>query len=257
MSEMCEVIKKIEDVAKQDIERMAAKGYDHIDPKAFGDSVDILKDAMEMKCFEKSILKECLEIEYMKNIKIPNKIREGELTERMLEEYDSDPGYGVMGNNRYGYNHYRYKNGRFAPKGRGRRMGYEPPYMHMMTEDDDWYGGMYDEMPYEYSGYRMGYSGGRGNSNGNSDGRSMNSGNSGRSHAGNSSRYGESYDRYQNNKKYYTENPTPEYEKMMKQSADEVFDDIESLAKKMFEDANPTDKAKFKTKMTQLVQKMQ
>lgn len=36
---------------------------------------------------------------------------------------------------RRGYDSYRYANGRFAPKGRGRRMGFdEPPYWHTMPE---------------------------------------------------------------------------------------------------------------------------
>ena len=70
------------------------------------------------------------------------------------------------------------------------------------------------------------------------------------------SRYGESYDRYKDNRRHYTENPTPEHQKMMKDSADEVFDDIEDLAKKMYEEADAQDRAKLKTKMTQLVQNM-
>ena len=48
MSEHYELIKKIKDIAKQDIEQMSANGYDNIDRKCFGESVDILKDAMQM-----------------------------------------------------------------------------------------------------------------------------------------------------------------------------------------------------------------
>ena len=70
------------------------------------------------------------------------------------------------------------------------------------------------------------------------------------------SRYGESYDRYKDSRRHYTENPTPEYQKKMKDDADEVMDDIEQLAKRMYEDSDPQDKAKFKQKMTQLVQNM-
>ena len=71
------------------------------------------------------------------------------------------------------------------------------------------------------------------------------------------SRYGESYDRYRDNRRHYTENPTPEHQKMMKESADDVFDDIEELVKKIYGEADASDKAKFKQKRTQLVQKMQ
>ena len=163
---------------------------------------------------------------------------------------------------RMGYNRYRYANGRFAPKGRGRRMGYEP-YMHMMEDDMDEYD-MYDEMPYPMTGYRMGYTGGnRGGNMGNSSSSGSYYGNYG---GGNSrsgydgmrqpSRYGESYDRYKDSRRHYTENPTPEYQQKMKENADEVFDDIEELAKKMYSEADANDKAKFKQKMTQLVQNM-
>lgn len=51
MSEHYELIKKIKDIAKQDIEQMSANGYDNIDRKCFGESVDILKDAMQMEYF--------------------------------------------------------------------------------------------------------------------------------------------------------------------------------------------------------------
>ncbi len=43
MSEHYELIKKIKDIAKQDIEQMSANGYDNIDRKCFGESVDILR----------------------------------------------------------------------------------------------------------------------------------------------------------------------------------------------------------------------
>ena len=159
----------------------------------------------------------------------------------------------------------RAANGRFVHRpGRGRSAGYTPyPYLHMMEDGMDDYD-MYDEMPYPMTGYRMGYTDGnrRGNM-GNSSSSGSYSGNYG---GGNSrsgyegmrqpSRYGESYDRYKDSRRHYTENPTPEYQQKMKENADEVFDDIEELAKKMYSEADANDKAKFKQKMTQLVQNM-
>ena len=157
----------------------------------------------------------------------------------------------------------RAANGRFVHRsGRGRSAGYTP-YLHMMGDDMDDYD-MYDEMPYPMTGYRMGYTdGNRGGNMGNSSSSGSYSGNYG---GGNSrsgyegmrqpSRYGESYDRYKDSRRHYTENPTPEYQKKMKDDADEVMDDIEQLAKRMYEDSDPQDKAKFKQKMTQLVQNM-
>ena len=157
----------------------------------------------------------------------------------------------------------RARNGRFVHRsGRGRSAGYTP-YLHMMEDGMDDYD-MYDEMPYPMTGYRMGYTdGNRGGNMGNSSSSGSYSGNYG---GGNSrsgyegmkqpSRYGESYDRYKDSRRHYTENPTPEYQQKMKENADDVFDDIEELAKKMYSEADANDKAKFKQKMTQLVQNM-
>lgn len=157
----------------------------------------------------------------------------------------------------------RAANGRFVHRsGRGRSAGYTP-YLHMMDDGMDEYD-MYDDMPYPMTGYRMGYTdGNRGGNMGNSSSSGSYSGNYG---GGNSrsgyegmrqpSRYGESYDRYKDSRRHYTENPTPEYQQKMKEDADEVFEDIEDLAKKMYSEADANDKAKFKQKMTQLVQNM-
>ena len=177
--------------------------------------------------------------------------------EAMDEAEQEEKFYGRMG--------YRGRatNGRFVHRsGRGRSAGYTP-YLHMMDDGMDEYD-MYDEMPYPMTGYRMGYTdGNRGGNMGNSSSSGSYSGNYG---GGNSrsgyegmrqpSRYGESYDRYKDSRRHYTENPTPEHQQKMKDDADDVFDDIEELAKKIYSDADANDKAKFKQKMTQLVQNM-
>ena len=179
--------------------------------------------------------------------------------EAMDEAEQEEKFYGRMG--------YRGRaaNGRFVHRsGRGRSAGYTPyPYLHTMEDGMDDYD-MYDEMPYPMTGYRMGYTdGNRGGNMGNSSSSGSYFGNYG---GGNSrsgyegmrqpSRYGESYDRYKDSRRHYTENPTPEYQQKMKENADDVFDDIEELAKKMYSEADANDKAKFKQKMTQLVQNM-
>ena len=177
--------------------------------------------------------------------------------EAMDEAEQEEKFYGRMG--------YRGRaaNGRFVHRsGRGRSAGYTP-YLHMMEDGMDDYD-MYDGMSYPMTGYRMGYTdGNRGGNMGNSSSSGSYSGNYG---GGNSrsgyegmrqpSRYGESYDRYKDSRRHYTENPTPEYQQKMKENADDVFDDIEELAKKMYSEADANDKAKFKQKMTQLVQNM-
>ena len=177
--------------------------------------------------------------------------------EAMDEAEQEEKFYGRMGCRG------RAANGRFVHRsGRGRSAGYTP-YLHMMEDGMDDYD-MYDGMSYPMTGYRMGYTdGNRGGNMGNSSSSGSYSGNYG---GGNSrsgyegmrqpSRYGESYDRYKDSRRHYTENPTPEYQQKMKENADEVFDDIEELAKKMYSEADANDKAKFKQKMTQLVQNM-
>ena len=222
------------EMGKWAMEQAKAHGFDNLTSQQWDD----LKDCMEIV---KSAI--CADKDY----------REVEAMDNFEKEYG-----------RMGYRG-RAANGRFVHRsGRGRSAGYTPyPYLHMMEDDMDEYG-MYDEMPYPMTGYRMGYTdGNRGGNMGNSSSSGSYSGNYG---GGNSrsgyesmrqpSRYGESYDRYKDSRRHYTENPTPEYQQKMKENADDVFDDIEELAKKMYSEADANDKAKFKQKMTQLVQNM-
>ena len=225
------------EMGKWAMEKAKAHGFDNITSQEWDD----LKDCMEIvKCAV------CADKDYR-------------IVEAMDEAEQEEKFYGRMG--------YRGRaaNGRFVHRsGRGRSAGYTPyPYLHTMEDGMDDYD-MYDEMPYPMTGYRMGYTdGNRGGNMGNSSSSGSYSGNYG---GGNSrsgyegmrqpSRYGESYDRYKDSRRHYTENPTPEYQQKMKENADDVFDDIEELAKKMYSEADANDKAKFKQKMTQLVQNM-
>ena len=220
------------EMGKWAMEQAKAHGFDNLTSQQWDD----LKDCMEIV---KSAI--CADKDY----------REVEAMDDFEKEYG-----------RMGYRG-RARNGRFVHRsGRGRSAGYTP-YLHMMEDGMDEYD-MYDDIPYPMTGYRMGYTdGNRGGNMGNSSSSGSYSGNYG---GGNSrsgyegmrqpSRYGESYDRYKDSRRHYTENPTPEYQQKMKENADDVFDDIEELAKKMYSEADANDKAKFKQKMTQLVQGM-
>ena len=220
------------EMGKWAMEQAKAHGFDNLSSQDWDD----LKDCMEIV---KSAI--CADKDY----------REVEAMDDFEKEYG-----------RMGYRG-RAANGRFVHRpGRGRSAGYTP-YLHMMDNGMDEYD-MYDDIPYPMTGYRMGYTdGNRGGNMGNSSSSGSYSGNYG---GGNSrsgyegmrqpSRYGESYDRYKDSRRHYTENPTPEYQQKMKENADDVFDDIEELAKKMYSEADANDKAKFKQKMTQLVQNM-
>ena len=105
---MHDMIEKLSECAKCEID----KGIENIDPCEMGQVTDMMKDLAEamyyrtlMKSMEESSADETIE---------------------MFERF---------GDGRRFYDNYRYSNGRFAPKGRGTRRGYdEPPYFHMTPE---------------------------------------------------------------------------------------------------------------------------
>ena len=105
---MHDMIEKLSECAKCEID----KGIENIDPCEMGQVTDMMKDLAEamyyrtlMKSMEESSADEAME---------------------MFER---------LGDGRRFYDNYRYSNGRFAPKGRGTRRGYdEPPYFHMTPE---------------------------------------------------------------------------------------------------------------------------
>ena len=180
--------------------------------------------------------------------------------EAMDEAEQEEKFYGRMG--------YRGRaaNGRFVHRsGRGRSAGYTPyPYLHMMEDGMDEYG-MYDDMPYPMTGYRMGYTDGNRSGNmGNSSSSGSYSGNYG---GGNSrsgyegmrqpSRYGESYDRYSDRRRHYHESGDADSKKKMEDSIGEVFDDMENVVQDLWKEMTPEQKQKYKARMTQMVQKMQ
>jgi len=136
--------------------------------------------------------------------------------------------------------------GRFVHRsGRGRSAGYTP-YLHMMENmhDDDYM----DMMP---ENYRMGYSDSRGgNYGGRSDGGSYGGQRSG-------SRRGESYDRYRDNRRHYTESKDAESKRKMDESMKEYMDDAMDSMKEMWKDADPQLKQSMKAELTKLVQQLQ
>ena len=123
------------------------KGIENVDTSEMGEVVDMIKDLAEAEYH--SIISKAMK-----------KADEGE------EEYNKEllrslkAEYGEESGRRY-YDHYRYANGRFAPKGHGTyRRGYEePPYMHMypemeyMRDMDRNDGKMYYTEPMNESGY--------------------------------------------------------------------------------------------------------
>lgn len=190
--------------------------------------------------------------------------------EAMDEAEQEEKFYGRMG-----YRGRDARTGRFVHRsGRGRSAGYMP-YLHMMDGMED-YEDMYEYLPEMMTGYRMGYTdgnGGRGGNMGNS-GRSSSGGSYSGNYGGNSgsgsnggrygyegmkrpSRYGDAYDRYDEQRRHYTESRNPEDKKAVKQSINEIFSDVDSMIENIMEYADAADKPEIKQKVMAMAQKVQ
>ena len=190
MHRMKEFMEQLEEAAKCEFD----KGVHCINTTEMGKVIDMIKDcAMTMyyyTCYEE-----------------------------MKEEEEWE------GESRKYYDRYRYANGRFAPKGRGRKMGFEePPYWHMMPE---WGTEMLDGRDMDMSIGRM-YTGDKG------------------------SRYGYSHDEYMKEKKMH---PGQDEASKRKRSEklDERLNDLEGMAKEMVEGMSPEEKQAWKVKLNKLI----
>ena len=98
------------------------KGIENVDTSEMGEVVDMIKDLAEAEYH--SIIS--------KTMKKADE-EEEEYNKELLKSLKAE--YSEESDRRY-YDHYRYADGRFAPKGRGTyRRGYEePPYWHMTPE---------------------------------------------------------------------------------------------------------------------------
>lgn len=111
--------------AKQIMEYVKTKvdgiGIDNFEGQNLDDLKDFTEIAKNIACFDKDY----------RIVEAMEKSEDNEDIMRMLQQYEDYP------DRRY-YDAYRYANGRFAPKGRGTRRGYEePPYYHMYPEHDE------------------------------------------------------------------------------------------------------------------------
>lgn len=123
------------------------KGIENVNVEEMSEAVDMIKDLCEAE-YRAVIVKS------MKKVDEEEEEYDKELLRSLKAEYGEESG-------RRFYDHYRYANGRFAPKGKGTyRRGYEePPYMHMYPESEHMrdmdrdYGKMYYTEPMNESGY--------------------------------------------------------------------------------------------------------
>lgn len=255
---MHEMIEKLTDCTKSAME----KGDCTVGKYPIGDCVDMIKDLNEAEYYAHIV-------KAMKEAKEGEEAEEKYMLRKFKEEYGEDEEDA-----RRHYDRWRYDNGRFAPKGRGHRtrMGYMPHMMDMPWDEEE-YMPDFMEMAMGYTGSGRGGNSGRsgGNRGGNYGNRSEeSSGRSGRSNSygyddgersgernGEGSRYGRSYDNYRSSKRHYTENPTEENKRMVDESADEAWEDVEDVMKKIYNDAEPQNKAKLKQRAMQFIQKLQ
>lgn len=130
MHEMIECLTKVAD-------EQLSGNLECVDTKEMGEVIDMIKDLAQAEYYAR--ISKAMECEEEKE----------EAEEKYLIKMLKDE-YGEEDYRKY-YDRYRYANGRFAPNGRGRRMGYEPigdepPYKHMAMDRDmdmDDYGRMY------------------------------------------------------------------------------------------------------------------
>lgn len=212
--------------AKQIMECVKAKveaiGLDSFEGQNLDDLKDFTEIAKNIACFDKDY----------RIVEAMEKSEDNEDIMRMLEQYEDYPG------RRY-YDHYRYANGRFAPKGSGtyRRNYDEPPYYHMTPEryhemenmrdmDRDKHGRMYYTEP-----------------------------------SGNNIRMNES--NYDRTKRNYTETKelhksnTPEDKEHNMKSLETYMAELARDVSGMVNDMSQEEKALAKTKLTALVNKIQ
>lgn len=191
----------LEDMAEYGKEMIScAVGSGNVNLDDAGKIIDIVKDLAEAeyharlaKCLRKEDEEEEAEEKYMK---MKMKEEHADEYKRYMDKYGEDA-------DRKFYDAWRYKNGRFAPKGRGTRRGYEESYPAMMEAYAPEYWRDIDR-----NLGRMYYNGGS-SSSGSSGGSGSTSGQSGSS---NGSSGGSSSRGYEEYKRGYSEGRAEGYE---------------------------------------------
>lgn len=112
-----ETLERLSEIACTEV----SKSVECIDTCELGAVIDMVKDLSKAEYYS-IIAKE------MKKAEEEDEAEEKYMLKSLKEEYGEDEG------KRY-YDMWRYKSGRFAPKGRGKRRGYdEPPYYHIAPD---------------------------------------------------------------------------------------------------------------------------
>lgn len=119
-------------------------------------------------------------------------------------------------------------------------MGYKP-YLYM--EDDDWMDEYLNNPEFERNMYRMGYHPDRSNMRMDGTNRQQ-------------SRYGETYDRYSENRRHYHDSKDADSKQKMDSSMKEYTQDVIRTMSEMWSDADATLRQQMKTDLTKLLQQM-
>jgi hypothetical protein len=223
-------VKALCETMEQAIKTQVDRGLDKVSTHELYEAVDILKDLTEAK---KNIVETCYKMQIMEAME---KSEYG-------EEYDEEgPKF---------YNMNRYANGRYAPKGRGMRRGYQKYPVEEYRDMDLSDGRMYYSDGYsdgEREGNKKGYE------DGNRDGYSRGYSEGQRSGGGNrdyrEGRSGQSRRTYVESK----EMGKDKQEKMKK--LEDYTNELSNDLMEMLKDASPEEKSLVKNKMQNIVTKM-
>lgn len=191
-------------------------GFENFHSECAGDVADMIKDLSEAG-------EKCVKRMYY----------EGLLMELLEDGGDS----AIDSDGIYGYDHWCYASGRYAPKGRGtyHRSAYTPTVVDSRVPDM-----MNDEilrMHYQRYDQADPMRGSRGM-------------------GGSSSRYGDSYDRYLDAKRNYHETQKPEDHKMMMERIKHTAGDFVMAFKEMYKDADPSAREELKMQAASLLDEM-
>lgn len=199
-----EMLECLTEVAKEHLDG----NIECVDTKEMGQVIDMIKDLSQAEYHSRiSKAMECEEEEEEAEEKYLIKMLKDEYGE---EEY------------RKHYDQYRYANGRFAPKGRGRRMGWEP---------------MYDEPPYKHMAMD----------------RDMDKDDYGRMYTGkNVTKYGYSYDEYINERKVHP-GMDEGSKKMRMDKMDDYLNNLLEMGKNVVKDMSPDEKQQWRAGITKLL----
>lgn len=212
------------------------KGIECVNTAEMGAVIDMIKD---LACAEKDA-REAKEMEKEEE-------DEKEEEKHMLRMLKEEHGMSEEDSRRF-YDAWRYKSGRFAPKGRGTRRGYEePPYYHMMLEDykehdpeywrdmDRRAGKMYYTEPITMGANRSTMSGMRDSREG---------------------RSGQSRRTYMETKEMHRSN-TPEDKQQKMKELEKYMGELSGDITEMISDASNEEKTMLKSKLQTLAQKIQ